>query len=643
MGHWPISPPRFTVRPKQEGVVVVKQSLRFEKLLLEQGVAVAITGLGSSRVSPPGNKRQYRYLLSGTILASIFVAAPALAQDAQTDQMQRQINALQKQLQALQSQVTETKQQARAAQQSAQTAQESAQTAQQTVQNIPAGLYNADVALPTKAAAAPSWFGGIHVSLAGSFVAMEGVWRQHNEISSGASDPPFSTMPFHNSPLYFENENRYSAQQSRLAIRASGDIDPTQHLTAYWENDWLGAGVTANSRESNSYNLRMRQAWLFYDNENWHSKFLAGQAWSMLTANRLGILPGTENAPLSIDAQYVVGFNWARQPQLRFVQDWNKVLWFGVSVEASQTAFASNGNGVAGAAAFSAANGTVVPVGLGVNPGNTCNASGLLNSTTQCSNNKFPDIVEKVALDPGWGHYEAVGIQRWFTDEVAATGAPFLTPGVTPSWQEKTNFGWGVGGSVILPIWEKVLDLQGSVLTGQGLGRYGSSQLADVTIGPDGTLQPLQTTQVLLGFVAHPWAGLDVYGYAGQEQVNNNFWNQTVKGATTNGGFGNPAYLNGGCQVENTTSTFAAGFNTPASGACTANVHRTQELSIGFWQQLYKGDLGQVRVGAQYEYVRLQAFPGSTVVSAANGPTPNQGLNPNNNIVFFSLRYYPFN
>ena len=271
-------------------------------------------------------KRRAWLLLSGTVLASIFVAAPAFAEDAQTDQLQRQINALQKQLQTLQSQVTETKQQAKAAQQSA-------QTAQQTVQNIPAGLYNADVALPTKAA--PSWFGGIHVSLAGSFIAMEGVWRQHNEVSSGASDPPFSTLPFHNSVLYFENENRYSAQQSRLAIKASGDIDPAQHLTAYWENDWLGAGVTANSRESNSYNLRMRQAWLFYDNDNWHSHFLAGQAWSMLTANKVGILPGTENAPLTIDAQYVVGFDWARQPQLRFVQDWNKVAWFGVSVEST--------------------------------------------------------------------------------------------------------------------------------------------------------------------------------------------------------------------------------------------------------------------------------------------------------------------
>ena len=143
-------------------------------------------------------------------------------------------------------------------------------------------------------------------------------------------------------------------------------------------------------------------------------------------------------------------------------------------------------------------------------------------------------MIEKVALDPGWGHYEAVGIQRWFTDEVALTAPPFLAKAATsPGWNEKTNFGWGVGGSVLLPVISTFLDLQGSVLTGEGLGRYGSSQLADVTIGPDGTLQPLRTTQVLLGFVGHPWVGLDLYGYAGQEQVSSNFWTLRKVGAAT--------------------------------------------------------------------------------------------------------------
>ena len=43
--------------------------------------------------------------------------------------------------------------------------------------------------------------------------------------------------------------------------------------------------------------------------------------WSLLTQNRVGILNSTENVPLTIDAQYVAGFNWARQPAIRYVQD----------------------------------------------------------------------------------------------------------------------------------------------------------------------------------------------------------------------------------------------------------------------------------------------------------------------------------
>lgn len=31
---------------------------------------------------------------------------------------------------------------------------------------------------------------------------------------------------------------------------------------------------------------------------------------------------------------------------------------------------------------------------------------------------------------------------------------------------------------------------------------------------------------------------------------------------------------------------------------------------MGFWQNPYKGDYGRVAAGAQYEYIRRQAFPG---------------------------------
>ena len=374
-------------------------------------------------------KRRLGLLLAGTVLGtSILVSAPAFADDAQ---LQQQINAMQRQLQTMQDQLAETKKQAKAAaQQAQQTQQAQQQQAQNIPANIPPNLYAADVPIPTKGP--PSWFDSIHVSLAGSFIAMEGAWRQRNEISSGATDPPFSTIPLQNSALYNENELRFSAQQSRIALKASGDIDPTRHVKGYYEMDFLGAATTANSRESNSYTPRIRQAYFAYDDDNWHGHFSAGQMWTLATQNRTGILNGTENVPLTIDAQYVVGFNWARQPAIRYVQDWGQIAWFAVSVESPQTAFAANGSAVAGAPAIGTPgvgtqtalatpnSGLTVPPGLAVNAANTCNNSAGLNNLTLCSNNVAPDIIEKIALDPGWGHYEALGLQRWFSDQVLA-------------------------------------------------------------------------------------------------------------------------------------------------------------------------------------------------------------------------------
>ncbi len=566
-----------------------------------------------------GVKRRVAVLLAGTTLgASFLTAAPVFADDAQTQQLQNEINALQQQLQALQDQIAQTRQQARAAQQSA-------QTAQQALQNVPSGVFNAapsgSTPLLTKG---PSWLPtGIQISFAGSFIEAATVWRQRNEVSSGASDPAFSSLPFPNTPLYYGNEWRASAQQSRIAIKMTGDIDPTQHLKAYYESDFLGAGVTANSRESNSYNLRIRQAFLEYDNDNYHFHVVAGQAWSLLTQNRVGMLPQYENIPLTIDAQYVVGFNWARQEQLRFVEDWNKVAWFGVSVEAPQAAI--GGTLPAAGAAYPYV----------VNAANNCNNSGLLDSATYCSNDVAPDVIEKVALDPGWGHYEVFGLQRALADQVS----PYVSATTPASWSTKTAFGWDVGGSALLPAVPKYLDLQGSVMYGDGGGRYGSSQLADVTYGPNGSLQPLPYLGVLLGAVAHPWDGIDVYAYAGQEQVDAKYF-----GAGSDG-YGNPLAVNNGCLEENAAyannpgGIGTASFNSPISGlTCTANVKRTQELTIGFWQNIYKGPVGRFVFGMQYEYVRLEAFPG---VPTGAG-TPNAGLNPNNNIFFTSIRYYPF-
>ena len=555
--------------------------------------------------------RRMSRLLAGTVLGSSLIALPAFAQDAQSQQkMQNEINALQQQLQALQSQQNK----------------------------IPGGLYNQASPLVTKGG--PAWIpAGLQLSMGGTFVALEAAARQHNEVSSGASDPAFGSpgIPLQNSWLYHENEFRMSAQQSRIALKATGDIDPAQHLKAYVAIDFLGSAVTSNSRESNSYTPRVREFYAAYDNDNYHFHTAFGQTWSLVTQEKVGMMPGAENTPLTINAQYVPGFDWLRTPTIRVVGDLSKTVWYGISIE--------NPEGVlpGGLAQQIPQNLAGVPGSPGfiTNINNTGQGGGLLNSTTQYTNNIAPDLVEKVAFDPGWGHYEVLATQRWFADEVSPITGAVPAAGTTgANWSQKTTFGWGVGGNVLLPVVPKYLDLQGSVLTGQGIGRYGASQLPDVQVGPTGALQTIQATHFLVGAVAHPWIGNDFYAYYGQEQNNANAWTRNG----TQGGLGNSAYLNNQCAVQLNAGSNAGPTYNAATGAstCAFNVQKTQELTVGFWQDAYKGDLGRVRVGLQYEYIRLTAFQGVTGATTATSQ-PNAGLNPNNNIFFVSLRYYPFN
>ena len=222
-------------------------------------------------------------------------------------------------------------------------------------------------------------------------------------------------------------------------------------------------------------------------------------------------------------------------------------------------------NAIGVGAPAGAVGGSPVPPGLAINDLNVCSTSGLLNSATACSADSVPDIIEKAAFDPGWGHYEVFGLQRWFTDRVFTT----TVPGGAGS--TRTNFGWGVGGSVLLPVVPKYLDIQASAMYGQGIGRYGSGQLPDVTIGPNGSLSPITVSHVLLGAVGHPWEGLDVYAYAGQELASRN---SAVVG-TTPIGYGNPLFSDADCFFESPVSG-PAGANDPLAGqACTANTRRT--------------------------------------------------------------------
>ena len=436
--------------------------------------------------------------------------------------------------------------------------------------------------------------GGLTLQL-GGFVEGTGVFRSRNEVTDLASN--FNTgIPLPQSPLYHENEFRQSARQSRFALLMHGDITRTQHVGAYAELDLQGAAPTANSNESNSYNPRIRQAYGAYDNDDLGVHVLAGQAWSLATMTKVGVTPRQEDLPLTIDQQYVPGFTWTRQAQFRVAKEFaGGKYWLAVSLESPQVTYSvgSNGAGVD----FGTANYN--------NPGLSTLTPGQSYSTDVA-----PDVIAKFAADPGFGHYEVYGLARFFQDRVDVVG----------NGHSNTRLAGGVGGGFILPVLGDALSLEARGLAGYGIGRYGTSQLPDATIGRNGAPAPLPAVQALVGLVGHPVGTVDLYSYVGTEQVGRKFFTAAGKPY----GYGNPLYSNAGCDIELST------------GACTANTSGIVQGTLGGWWRFLQGDFGTVQAGVQYSYTRRTIYKGL----GGTGGTGNASTD--DHMAFFTLRYLPF-
>ena len=440
--------------------------------------------------------------------------------------------------------------------------------------------------------------GGVTVTL-GGFVAAEGVYRNRNITADiGSSYVAIPTASLEN---YHTGEFRGSARQSRLSLLAEGDVTKDQRVAGYFESDFLGVGTTSNSNESNSYVPRLRQAYLTYDNNSWGTHVLAGQAWSLLTLNRIGITPRQENIPLTIDAQYVPGFNWKRQWQLRVDQDFlDHRVWLGASLEEPQSVYYTGPNGLG----VTSASGSALVSNTG---------GSLLNSTANYSDDIAPDVIVKAAFDPGWGHYEAFGLAKFLHDRV----------NLPNDNRNNTTVGGGVGGGMILPLLPKLLDFQISGLAGYGIGSYGSGQLPDAIVSSTGSPRPLGEYNLLGGFVGHPTPLIDLYTYVGTEQISRTSFNLVGKPY----GYGNPLYQNGGCNIELT-----------AASACVGNTSGFTQGTVGGWWRFLKGNFGTLQAGAQFSYTRREIFPGAGTVAGTRAPPATT----DDSMFYFSFRYLPF-
>lgn len=99
----------------------------------------------------------------------------------------------------------------------------------------------------------------------------------------------------------------------------------------YLEADFGGAGATGNYNESSSFSPRVRHYFADVTYKPLGGTLLFGQTWSLVTGFKTGLTPRQENIPLTIDGQYLPGFDWLRLPQIRLTEKFNDLLAAAVS------------------------------------------------------------------------------------------------------------------------------------------------------------------------------------------------------------------------------------------------------------------------------------------------------------------------
>jgi hypothetical protein len=473
-------------------------------------------------------------------------------------------------------------------------------------------------------------FKGITLSPTGSFLAAETVNR--SAATGGDINTPFTGVPLANSEASKLSEFFGSGRQSRAALKATGKLANVT-LAGYYEADWLSSGTTSNNNQSNSYTLRQRQLWGDAKTAGgWD--FSGGQGWSLVTETTQGLTRGTEILPATIDAQYETGFVWARQESFRLSKDFSKSFFLGLSAENAQTLNPGGNN---------------LPIneliGSAGTSGGLYNAAANAISGTAIANYTFnyaPDVILKAAIEPGWGHWELFGIQRTFRDRIypnltcTTAGTPAVTTctGSTTGAYNDKETGAGIGGGFRGPLYNKYATIGLKGLWGQGVGRYGSSTIADVTIRPSGQLSPIHGFSALSTIELNPTPRLMMYFNYGGDYLDRDY---ALNAAGTQVGYGNRSQSMSGCEVEPNPGN--GGVNQAAApiapGSCGGSIKDVQELTAGYWFNIIAGPQGRLRQGIQYSLIRRDLWSG-------NGGTtnPGNGAHGDDNMIFTSFRYY---
>ncbi|MFZ5609082.1 MAG: DcaP family trimeric outer membrane transporter [Pseudomonadota bacterium] len=235
----------------------------------------------------------------------------------------------------------------------------------------------------------------------------------------------------------------YSARQTRFNFKFDTDLGNEHKLGGYMELDFqVTSADGVDERVSNSYNPRMRHAFLTFDN------WLFGQTWS--TFLNVSAFPDVLDfiGPTS-------GIIFIRQPQIRYTKG-----GFQVAIEQPEATLSAYGTG-----------------------------ARLISG-----DDPMPDLVLRYNAKGDWGEVSLAGIARNLHVE----------PGLSTVSEADTALGYGVNLSGKINV-GAADDIRFAVTAGEGLGRYiGLNIVNAAAITNVGTLDAIATYSGFVAY-RHPW------------------------------------------------------------------------------------------------------------------------------------------
>jgi hypothetical protein len=287
----------------------------------------------------------------------------------------------------------------------------------------------------------------------GGFMDFQNIFRSVNTgsvVSTG-----FGGIPFSNTAAGHLTEYRATGQYSRWNMKISGKYG-ANNILGFIEGDFNGNDAANVFATTNPHTLRLRL--YFADVRRGIWEITAGQAWSLLTPNRVGTspLPSDLATTYSTDGNIHVGVPYSRDGQFRVtVHPSDRFAW-AVSIDNPQQFT------VGEVVAPTVFNAVLTNTGSG--------QSQIDGNATGGTPNLFPDVMTKMAWDfkPGGRSFHLEGGALMTSAKV--TVLPTAGSGIT-TFSSHSSIGGGAMGGFNLEL-VKNFRVMAYGVYGDGLGRY---------------------------------------------------------------------------------------------------------------------------------------------------------------------------